>query len=144
MCFCAVVQFWQVTILGCGQCYSLLLPVMSVSFCSLALKALLPPSPPLLAPCRLLNSHPQVGRALAPHLKHFLPVIALVKDQQLALSLPPPHCCAATGSFSGTWAGWAPRDPFQVSGPVGPPGILFMLVGGWGSWCTPMVMSSLE
>ncbi|KAJ9529293.1 hypothetical protein QJQ45_007974 [Haematococcus lacustris] len=56
---------------------------------------------------RLLRAHPGVGSALAPHLRHLLPVLALFRRRHFELQLPPPFCLAPAGSFTGS--GLAPE-----------------------------------
>ncbi|KAG1675463.1 hypothetical protein FOA52_001762 [Chlamydomonas sp. UWO 241] len=50
---------------------------------------------------KLLRSHPRVGRALRPHLKHFLGYMGLFRQLSQTVHLPPPFCVAPAGSFSG-------------------------------------------
>ncbi|KAJ9529512.1 hypothetical protein QJQ45_013865 [Haematococcus lacustris] len=61
----------------------------------------------LLMMQRLLRAHPGVGSALAPHLRHLLPVLALFRRRHFELQLPPPFCLAPAGSFTGS--GLAPE-----------------------------------
>jgi len=51
---------------------------------------------------RLVRAHKGVGRALVPHLKHLLPVLALFRKKRFVVHLPPPFCLGAAGSFTGS------------------------------------------
>jgi hypothetical protein len=50
---------------------------------------------------KLLRSHPRVGRALRPHLTHFLGYMGLFRGLGQTVHLPPPFCVAPAGSFTG-------------------------------------------